>query len=302
MPEQGEHRRRALAWCVVAYVAALLAAGGSFAALHSRSPIAQGAVADLVATGVIFAFSVLFNNSSMYDPYWSVAPVPLFVAWALPVLDEVGRWRILLIGMLLLAWSVRLTWNWARGWRGLAHEDWRYVQLRQTTGRWYWPVSLLGLHLMPTVFVFLGSLSLYEAAVSTRAFGFPDAIAATVAALAIGIEATADEQLRAFVQSRPPPGSLLTSGLWAWSRHPNYFGEVLFWWGMWLFGAAAGAPPWTLVGPLAMTCLFWFISIPLMEKRMVASRPGYVERQRQVSRLVPWFSRARGTSKGRSSD
>src|SRR5690606_29437298 len=120
-------------------------------------PIWTAAAASLVATVIIFAFSVALSNSSMYDPYWSVAPPALLAYWLTQ--GELSP-RLMLAGTLVLLWSLRLTWNFLRGWGGLAHEDWRYPHLRHKTGRAYWLVSFLGIHFFPTVLTFAGSLSL----------------------------------------------------------------------------------------------------------------------------------------------
>jgi steroid 5-alpha reductase family enzyme len=295
-------RRLAFALCGAAYV---VAAGGAMAAgwlLRDQSPLVGAAVADLAATVIVFGFSVVFGNSSLYDPYWSVAPVFLTVFWAAPVWRAGGGGaRPALVLALVTLWSVRLTYNWARQWGGLAHEDWRYVDLRRRLGCAYWPVSFLGIHLMPTILVFLGCLSSYVVAVAPQcSLGVLDAVAALVTASAIGIEAAADQELRRFAADRTagersPSGTngLLASGLWASSRHPNYFGEILFWWGLWLFAVAARpAAWWSVVGPLVITALFLFISIPMMERHLLARRPAYAEYQRRVSRLLPWFPKS----------
>lgn len=109
----------------------------------------------------------------------------------------------------------------------------------------------------------------------TRGFGPIDVLATVVTAGAILVELVADEQLRAFNQVKIP-GEICEVGLWRWSRHPNYFGELSFWWGLWLFGVAADpAWWWTVIGPLAMTAMFVFASIPMMDKRSAERRPGF---------------------------
>ena len=155
-------------------------------------------------------------------------------------------------------------------------------------------VSFVGLHLMPTVVVFLGVLPLHAALVSNpRGFGVLDVVAAVVTLGAIVVEGLADEQLRTFRVSKPEVGAICEVGLWGWSRHPNYFGEISFWAGLLLFGIAAGAPWWSGAGLVAMVVLFVFASIPLAEKRSLARRPHYAEHQRRVSMLIPWFPRPR---------
>jgi len=123
--------------------------------------------------------------------------------------------------------------------------------------------------------------------------GWLDALAAAVIVLGIGFELVADEQLRHFVVSKPERGELLDTGLWAWSRHPNYFGEMSFWWGLWLFGVAADAIWWwTVVGPLAIALMFVFVSLPMIETRMAARREGWAEYVRRVPLVIPRPPRA----------
>ncbi len=280
---------RAFAWIVAAYVAAGAAGVAAAWMLAVDHPIAIVAVADLVATVVVFAFSVAFRNSSFYDAYWSVAPIAIALYWA-AVGSAAVRARQMLVVALVIAWGVRLTANWARGWRGLAHEDWRYVQLQRQTGRAYWLVSFLGIHLMPTVWVFLGCLPLYQSLVlGTRPLGWFDAVATVVTGGAIWIEARADAELRAF-RAASPSGTVLANGLWAWSRHPNYFGEMSFWWGLWLFGMAADPGWWfTIAGALSITLMFVFVSLPMMETRMLERRPAFAAHRARTSMVIPWF-------------
>jgi steroid 5-alpha reductase family enzyme len=290
MPDAASSRARGFFVCGLGYTTAVLAAWLVARCMPNSSPLLVAALADGAATLVVFGWSRACDNSSLYDPYWSVAPVALVVywAWAQPAGDG---WRKAAVAILVVIWAARLTDNWARRWQGLGHEDWRYVDIRRRTRRWYWPVSLLGIHLMPTAAVFLGCLPVHAAVtVPLRTPGPLDLIATLVTAGAIWVEATADAELARFLRDRKNGAELLETGLWTWSRHPNYFGEVLFWWGLGLFGmAAAPERPTMLLGPVAITCLFLFISVPMMDRHLGASRPGYADRQRRVSGLVPWF-------------
>src|SRR5262249_15545800 len=147
---------------------------------------ARIAAADAVATLVVFAFSLAVDNSSMYDPYWSIAPIPI-AAWLGAVSDGLLVRRVVVVALVCL-WGARLTWNWVRGWSGLGHEDWRYVDLRGKTGAAYWLVSALGLHLMPTVTVLAGLLSLQPALGGTAPLGPLDLVAFLVTAGAVLLE------------------------------------------------------------------------------------------------------------------
>jgi steroid 5-alpha reductase family enzyme len=247
---------------------------------------------------VVFGFSMALDNSSMYDPYWSVAPLPLGVYFALqsrPGLEDISPRAVLVLGLIAF-WGIRLTYNFLRGWHGLRHEDWRYVQMRQKTGRAYWLVSLLGIHTFPTLMVFAGCLPLHAAlAPGAHPLNILDISAAIVTAAAIVIEMVADAQLRRFkLRANPDPNDIMDRGLWARSRHPNYFGEMMFWWGLWLFALAAGpGNTWTGVGALAITLMFHVVSLRLLQTRMLERRPAYAQRIRSVPAFVP-SRKARG--------
>ena len=286
---------RAFLLVVVAYVVASLIAVGTGVLLRDHSPIIILGAADLAATIVIFIFSVIVRNSSMYDPYWSVAPVLIALYWLLqPSSNGFANPRHVLIFVLVCLWALRLTANWAYQWRGLQHEDWRYRDIKQQTGRFYWPVSFLGIHLMPTILVFGGCLALWPTLRDRNSqLSWLDVVAALVTLTAIVIEATADWQMRRFRRSLSAKRDGMPRGLWSVSRHPNYFGEVLFWWGLYLFVPLA-YPDFRLViiGPLLILGLFLGISIPLMERHLIAGHPEYVEYQQHVvSPFFPWFAR-----------
>lgn len=282
---------------LVAYLVALAAGGVALLVPHWKPLAPWGLphtlvalfVADLVATLVIFGFSLVYRNASFYDAYWSVLP-PLFVGWWLWVPGDGVLVRQVLVGVGVLLWAVRLTANWWRGWTGLDHEDWRYGMLREQTGAFYPLVNLFGIHVFPTIQVFLGGLPLaYALAWGSQGLGVLDVVAAVVLFGAVGFNHVADEQLRAFRRAGHPRETVLDTGLWAWSRHPNYVGEMGFWWGVWLFGlaSAGSAAGWTVVGAVAISAMFWGVSIPMIEKRMLERRPTYASVQKRVSMVVP---------------
>ena len=286
---------RARAAVLVAYLIAGVVAFAVGHGIEVEHPIGVVFWADVAGTVAIFAFSLGFSNSSFYDAYWSVAPVPIALYWAIwPERPEVSPIRLAIVLALVAIWGVRLTWNWLRGWQGLGHEDWRYAQMRERSGAFYWPVSFAGIHMMPTLIVFLACLPLYPAlAVGREPFGHLDIAAFVVTLGAIWLEARADKQLRRYRDSSPQREEFLRSGLWAWSRHPNYLGEMGFWWGLGLFGLAANPDWWwTLAGALAITLLFRYVSLPMIEARMRERRPGYAEWAERSSIVIPWPPRA----------
>jgi steroid 5-alpha reductase family enzyme len=279
----------------LAYVLAVAAAWATMRFAPPMHPLLALFLADVVATIVIFGFSRAFDNSSFYDPYWSVMPIVLaaYLPFSgLPGVVPLNARQVLMVAVVGL-WAVRLTVNWMRGWTGLSHEDWRYVEFRKQFPRAYWAVSFGGVHFFPTVCTFLGSLAMWPVATSSTPLGVLDFVGAGIAIGGTVIEYVADEQMRAFRLAQLSGGSQSRTcevGLWAWSRHPNYFGEISFWVGVWVVGITASRADawWTASGPLLMIVLFVFASIPMMEKRSVARRPEYADVQKRISMLVPW--------------
>jgi steroid 5-alpha reductase family enzyme len=290
-------RAAALALVATTYVAVAFATAAALPG--GWSPISTALVADVVATGVVFAASALLVNASLYDPYWSVAPPVIAAAWLASGEADGDGTRAAVVLVLVTLWGVRLTANWATGWRGLRQEDWRYRDLRESPngGLPFWAVSLLGIQLMPTLLVFLGMLPVWPAvAHGGHGFGVLDVVAVVVTVAAIATEATADLQLRAFARDPRNRAAIADTGLWAWSRHPNYLGQIGFWWGLWLFALAADPSWWwTVIGPLAMVGLFTFVSIPLMDARSLRRRPGYAEHMATVGALIPRSARRRSS-------
>jgi steroid 5-alpha reductase family enzyme len=267
-----------------------------------QSPIWDMFWADIAATVAIFIFSRLYKNSSFYDAYWSVIPPLIALYWALEAtaieataieatavaVDDTRAWLVI---VLVWLWGIRLTINWATYWPGLEHEDWRYGPIKTNAGKWNALADFSAIHLFPTVIVFVACLPIYVAvAMDARPLNWLDYVAAAVTALAIIIELLSDIQLHRFLAHRKE-GEIMKTGLWAYSRHPNYFGEWLFWAGLALFGIAAvpSAWWWVLPGSVAMLVMFLVASIPMIDKRSVERRPEYEAHMARVSGFVPWF-------------
>ena len=251
-------------WIVVAYLAALCAAGMCVYLLSGSHPLWQAGIADLVATFVVFGFARAYGNSSFYDAYWSV------------------------VAVLVMLWAVRLTKNWARGWQGLGHQDWRYIDLQAKTGRWYVLVDLLGIHLFPTVLVFVGCLPLWLIAQHEMApWAVFDWLWLFVGFAALWLEARADNVLRAFRADKANHGKVLRSDVWAWCRHPNYLGEIGFWAALGIAGYGVTGNLWSWAGTALMLGLFIGISIPMIDKRQLANKPDYAAYKAEVGGLLP---------------
>ena len=245
-------------------------------------------VADVIGTVVVFIFSMIFNNSSMYDPYWSVQPFVIAVFLARPWMEMTIAEMIVLFMVFL--YGLRLTLNFYRGWPGMKHEDWRYQNFRKSFPGFYWPISFLGIHLFPTIMVFLACMSMLQifhgAGMEYNAW-FILGLATMI--FAVGIAFVADEQMKKFRMNPENKGKLMREGLWKNNRHPNYLGEISTWWGLYFFSLSAGYDMWwTIAGPIIVTLMFVFISIPMLEKRELVRRPEYAAYKKEVAMLLPF--------------
>jgi steroid 5-alpha reductase family enzyme len=249
-------------------------------------------IADIAATLVVWFFGVIFKNSSVYDPYWSLAPPVILILWLILKNASFNAVDILFIVAITL-WSIRLTLNWAIRWRGLADQDWRYTMLKKrSTSLWFF-TNLIGINLVPTLFVFAVLIPVYYGIKTEGNINFPVIAGFIICISAILIEYFADRQMNLYKKQNNSRNRYIDRGLWQYSRHPNYFGEVLFWWGIWLIQIGIYPKIWlTVLGPVMMTALFLFISIPLMEKHVLQSKKDYITYQKQVSIFIPWFRRS----------
>jgi len=271
------------------YVAAIFSAVLMTRIFSQYHPLIMIGAADFTATLVVFIFSVALNNSSAYDPYWSVKPLVIAVAYLFIFSIESLNIRQWLVISGVLLYALRLTSNFYRDWPGFSHEDWRYVNFRKKFGKAYWLVSFLAIHLFPTLMVYLGCMAMLPVfSGDGNALNGWDIFGAIVLSGSLVYAFIADEQLRKFRNKTVNKGKIITTGLWHYSRHPNYSGEISTWWGLALFAIASGCEYWwTLSGPLAITVMFLFASIPMIEKRHLEKRPDYRDYIARTPMLLP---------------
>jgi steroid 5-alpha reductase family enzyme len=284
-------KRSGLIICLLGYLTAAFVCYLFGSVLYGSNIILYTFILDILATFTVFLVSILANNSSIYDPYWSIAPPIIFIYWISSGDPEGGNiTRQILIIILVMAWSVRLTWNWIRRWNGLIDEDWRYRNFRKQFPSAYWLVSLFAIHLVPTLIVLLACISVFPALMmNPMPLNTIDLIAGILTSGGIVFETVSDQQLRKHLRKgREEP--FLSEGLWKYSRHPNYFGEILFWIGLSVFSLSSKSFIWWIIpGPVIIVLMFLFISVPMTDKRMLQRRRGYRDYHKRTSGLFPWF-------------
>lgn len=240
-------------------------------------------LADVVATVVVWGFGLFYKNVSVYDPYWSVAPPVMFTVWAF--YKSTFTLPVVLLLIAVWYWGIRLTGNWAYTFKGLAHEDWRYTRYRETQSPFVFQIiNFFGLNMMPTVLVFAAMFPGFGLFESTEAANMLTWLGFAICISAATLQLVADTQIHRFRENHP--GQYCFVGLWKHGRHPNYLGEISMWWGVWTMYASIYGFDCLIIAPIAMTALFLFISIPMMERRQLQNKPGYAEYRKKTRMLI----------------
>jgi steroid 5-alpha reductase family enzyme len=238
---------------------------------------------DIFATLVVYIFSIIFKNTSVYDPYWS------FVPWVLVLIAMIETKNfsvsILILFIAFSFWSWRLTINWIGTFKNMVWEDWRYTKYRKSLPRWMFEVvNFFGLQMMPTVLVFGGIwpfLLMIE-----NGSNYISIIGAFIIILGTGLELLADHQMHQFLRETKEKKTC-QKGLWKYSRHPNYLGEITIWFGIALTHLIQYPTQWYIdLLFIFFVLLFNFISIPMMEKRQLQRRSDYENYRKTTSRLL----------------
>lgn len=275
------------------YLAATLLGIWVFAALNDNHFLLRLFAADFAATVFVWLWGVIFSNSSVYDPYWSVAPPLMLTGYAMYC--GASSWPVVLMLIAVWYWAIRLTGNWAYTFPDLNKQDWRYDMYKEKFPRLWHVVNFTGINLMPTIVVFLamvpGFLLIEQTASSSVLSNLWTWLGFIVCIGAATLQLVSDTQAHRFRKAHR--GEVYTVGLWSLSRHPNYLGEILMWWGVYMMYLTVGVrcQSWSeilipAIGALANTCLFVFISIPMMEKRQIANKPGYAAYRKNVRMLI----------------
>lgn len=253
--------------------------------LTSGQPFWIGLAVAAVAFTVVWTVSLVLRNASIVDIFWG--PGLILVAWVyLAVVPDRPTLRGLLACLLVTVWGLRLAVH--IGVRNAGHgEDFRYRQWREQAGASFWWTSYFKVFILQAVVLWVVATPLLLAQLGEQGLRLLDGLGVALWAIGFGIEAVADWQLMAFKRDPSHRGKVLRSGLWGLSRHPNYFGEAVLWWGIGLIGTAGGGPL-ALISPLLLTFLLLKVSgVAMLDKALVERRPGYAEYVASTPAFVP---------------
>ena len=213
------------------------------------------------------------HDVGIVDSFWSLFFVTSLFTWY-PSVEATGPRTWIVIG-LVLCWSIRLSLhltvrNWGKP------EDRRYQAIRARNQPNYPIKSLFYVFYLQVVLAWLVALPIHYALDASRPLGLADGLGIGIFVIGLSFEAFADWQLTRFKRSGRAHGSVLDTGLWRYSRHPNYFGEALLWWGFVFLALAAGGPFWLLISPFFITWLLLKVSgVPLLEADLAQRNQAY---------------------------
>ena len=243
-------------------------------------------LAVMLAMGfVTWLVSLRRHDVSIVDSLWSLMFLGAAIAYFASA-DAVGE-RGLLVLVLVAAWAIRLaayiTWrNWGEG------EDHRYRKIRERNDPGFAYKSLYLVFALQAVIAWIVSLPLLVAIDGTAPLGWLDLAGVTLFVVGFFFEAVGDWQLARFKRDPANAGKVLDSGLWRYTRHPNYFGNACLWWGLFALAWSAGGW-WTVVSPLLMTWLLLKVSgVSLLESDITERRPKYRDYKERTSAFLPW--------------
>ena len=246
-------------------------------------PFLAALISDVTATVLVYLAGLLLKTPSAYDPYWSLQTIAIY--GTMIIYNRNFTWWQLLIFVPLLYYSCRLTIHFFGTFHGLDYIDWRYANFKEAYPKAFPLISLFGIHMFPTLVVFGASLPILAIAFQSEFTPFA-IVSCVLADGAVTLSLIADLQMKHSRKNRKSNEEVNAAGLWQFSRHPNYLGEISFWWSFLFLLFALPNYWWMCFGAVIVLALFLFYSIPAIEKRMIVRKPGYLEYKKHVSMLL----------------
>lgn len=234
---------------------------------------------------LFFIASVPLKNNAIVDFGWGLGFV--LTNFYLIFVSRKTSLGIGIMTLLITLWGGRLFWhilkrNWGKS------EDFRYASWRKAWGKWLVLRSFFQIFMLQGMMMFiimLPVISVYQ--LETEPIGILTGIGVIIWIIGYYFEVVGDYQLNQFKKNSFNKGKILSTGLWQYTRHPNYFGEATMWWGIFLIGLSYGNKLWTILSPLSITLLLLFVSgVPMLEKAM-RHKEGYEDYVKKTSIFVP---------------
>ena len=254
--------------------------------------IGLGAAVTLMVAAWIL--SLLRRDASVIDGFWGAGFVVLtWIYWLRTDGTDARKW---MIAILVSLWGLRLSWhiirrNWGEP------EDYRYREMRDKQGPRFSLSSLFTVFLLQAGLLWLISVPLLKAQATRAEIGWLDLAGLAVFLVGLFFESVGDRQLEKFRADPNNRGKVLCTGLWRYTRHPNYFGDATVWWGFFLITLATPGSAWTIFSPILMTLFLLKVSgVVMLEKKLVETKPAYRDYIARTNGFLPWFPRKTKTS------
>ena len=240
----------------------------------------------LVFFMLTFAVAQIQKNNGLIDIAWGLGFV--LSSWMSFLVGQPRGPVPMIISLCVTVWGLRLTWHLAR--RNLGKpEDFRYADMRRTWNPSTFHIRMfVQIYLLQLILSFVINLTAIVSNIENQGkWGMLAAAGLALWLAGFVFESVGDRQLRQFRSQPANKGKLITTGLWKYSRHPNYFGEATQWWGIYIMAVSAGSGYWLVASPLVITLFLLFVSgVPLLEKKY-AGRPDWEEYKKKTSKFFP---------------
>jgi len=246
------------------------------------------AIAVVLLMLAVWGLSVWRRDASIVDIFWGLG----FAMIAIVSYQIGGGYepRARLSAALTVVWGLRLgiylAWrNWGAG------EDYRYQAMRRNIGERFWLVSLVTVFGLQGVLMWVISwpIQIAQAIPQPAALGGFEFVGVALWMTGFAFESIGDWQLARFKSDPANRGRVMDRGLWRYTRHPNYFGDALLWWGLFLIALPVTHGGWTVISPMLMSTLLMRVSgVPLLERKLAKTRPEYADYVRRTSAFLPW--------------
>lgn len=271
----------------LAYILSIVVQVILFNILDLESIYLKLLIISIVGSVLVFIFSVIFDNSIFYKPYYSIEPNVLIIL--LMFNNKINYPVVISFMVVFMIFAIRFNLFWILSFKNLNNKDFRYINIKEKTKKIFPLVSFLLIHLLPTFISYFALLPGIKF-VSVNYTNYSSFIGIAIMLLGIMISILADYDIYEYhKRNKEDRRQIINTGLWKYSRHPNYFGEIVFWYGVYFAMLSVSFSSWYLViGALIINLIFVFISIPVLEKRLVKHKFNYEKYQEETRMLLPF--------------
>ncbi len=240
---------------------------------------------------LFFIVGTIIKNNSIVDIGWGFGFV--LTVWVLFFISKDYTVSKIIVNTMVTIWGLRLFYTILK--RNLfKEEDFRYKNWRKEWGKYVIPRAFFQVYMFQGLFMLTVGVGAFYVNIYDIAFSWLMVIGVVIWIIGFYFEAKGDYELKQHIKNSENRGKLLTTGLWKYTRHPNYFGEAVMWWGIFLVIIISDLSLWYLaISPIIITFLLRFVSgVPMLERKM-SKKPGWDEYAKKTSAFIPFLGRSK---------